>query len=268
MPLTVIGRESPRRTHRRETGVGRSLEETRGPETVGGMRCRRSHHALTRCEIPADNIGVDFTSEDLRARVEPVVDVVRIGLEAGLECVDPIRDGLGLSPDPWFDSHIVRRVARARIERAAKTSGDSTWQIDCRVPNSGIHLFLARARVRLAHGSVKRVPPPGRNLARKDFWSQRELSYIQDPLPIFDLGAVSSGARLNLLLLWTALDGAAISLAVAVPRGEWPFGSTARLHAYVPLEADLPAEFVGDDDEGDDLVARIDDEDEAGGELP
>jgi len=276
MTLTVVARALPSDATGRGTSAGR--DPTAVPERVGGARddlwasgddpatarhrlraCALATGYLTECELLTDNIGVDFTSEELRVRVDPIVEVVRSGLEDGLAFVDPIQQLVDVSSDPWFDAHVVRRVARARIERAYGASGRPLWCIDDKVPNSGIHLLLPGTRVRVARGSVSRVPAPGRNYARREFWSQSRATYVQNVLPLYPDVLIPGAGELNLLLLWTTSDASSVSMSVAVPRGEWPYGRTPRLHAHVPLDdLGFDGEFVGDHDEGDDLVAQID----------
>jgi hypothetical protein len=198
---------------------------------------------------------VNPTSDDLLRCAAPILDPVRDALEIGIarraEALEPLRLG---RCEPWLESHLVRSVARSLLEAEAPPNG-WPWYVDTTVPNSGIHLSVRGAQLRVAAGDVKRVPSPGRNRARRDYWRQRgEQSFIQLSLLDTDIDAPSQ--PLNLLLLWRARADGSVAMTLALPYDAWPFGSRPRLLGCVPI-ADEPidGEFAADDDAGEDLVA-------------
>lgn len=211
-------------------------------------------------------MGVHLTSEDLRALADPIVSVVQAAFEDGLVRLPAVRKAAGVEPDPWWDAHTIRHIAFTRISGAEKLIDrrKALWTLDHTVPNSGIHLVVPGANVRVCRGTPELVPPPGRNPTRRDFWSQRQESLVQLSFWSRDVGrpVEHRGGPLNVLLLWHELTEDEISLAIAVPAGCWTFGGTTKLQALVPLDTQTLAagEFVGDDDDGSDLIARIDEE--------
>jgi hypothetical protein len=213
-------------------------------------------------------MDVNITSADLQALTEPIVPVVRSALEDGLVRLPAVRQAAGVEPDPWWDAHTIRHIAFTQIA-AAETRLDrsgATWSLDQDVPNSGIHIALADANVRVCRGTPEVVPAPGPNRSRRRWWSQ------EAQLALFGqhVGRAQHHGPVNLLLLWDELTEDEVSLAIAVPSGCWSFGGAAKLHALVPLDTDAldPGEFAGDDDKGFDLIARIDDERDERGSAP
>jgi hypothetical protein len=206
---------------------------------------------------------VFLTPEDLLARVAPVADLVRTAIGEGHAHVSEVHRMLGVRPDAWFDSHIIRRVARERIEGEAKRLRSVGWGVDDGVASSGIHLYVSGSMIRVAKGTIDRVPCPGRSRRRREFW-------MQGALPLEDRRRPVRLDYLNLLLLWDIV-GDVVELTVAVPSGVWPFGGRQKLLAAVPIEHDpfwFDAEFdAGDEDDDIGLFADVDedDEDEAGG---
>jgi hypothetical protein len=195
---------------------------------------------------------VNFTSIQLRESVECISGSVRTAVEAGLALLPATHGLLKVAPDPWFDAHLTRRVARAHLE--AVETADKCWAVDRSIANSGIHLRVPAGRVRLVRGSIDRVPGPGPSLRRKRDW--RQSAFVQPDL----WSGPEEMTDMNLLMLWRSHAGQ-VELAVAVPNGDWKFGGTARLLGFAPIDDafdNIDSEFVADDDDGLDLVARID----------
>ncbi len=190
-----------------------------------------------------------FTPQQLKSFVAPVAGVVREALDDGLALLPKMLGLARIQPDPWYDAHVVRRIARDRIEEAAALA--EGWSIDTSVANSGIHLAVPAGSIRVAHGDVARVPGPGHSDTRRQFYSQGS----------FDLFAGSESTSsltqpVNMLLLWIPSDEG-VALTVAVPSGVWSFGGTARLCAVATLDDEISGEFDAGDDAGLDLVARV-----------
>jgi len=185
---------------------------------------------------------------------DPVLGPVRDALEIGLARRGAALEELRLGRDePWLESHLVRAVARSRLEALAPRRG-WPWHLDPTVPNSGIHLWTRGARLRVAAGDVKRVPPPGSNKARRDYWSQRTEAAVQ--LSLFDTD--DQRRSLNLLLLWRARRDGSVRLTLALPYAEWPFGARPKLIGCVPVDDEpIEGEFDADDDPGHDLIGEI-----------
>jgi hypothetical protein len=212
---------------------------------------------------------MDLTPDSLRARLSPVAQDVRAALDQGLACLQDNRVRTGLRPDPWYDSHTIRVGARQHLEDQAEVDSVE-WSLDSTVPNSGIHLNLASTAIRLAHGTLSDVPAPGRNRSRQRFWSQSGVMHRQLQLPI-DTDTCEPDTHddgpLNVLLLWEYSPAFEVSLIAAVPDGNWDFKGTPKLSGYASLDDITFGAFVGDDDEGEDLVVRLEDadDDEASG---
>jgi hypothetical protein len=202
---------------------------------------------------------VNVTSELVLRRVGPVVDPTRDAIEEGLSRLDAALKALGVGRgDPWLDAHLVRAVARKRLETAAPSTG-WPWSVDSAVANSGIHLSTLGANVRVARGDVLRVPAPGHSRTRRAFWSQGAA--VQ--LSMFGDVDAASG-RLNLLLLWKPCADGSVVLTVAVPAGVWPFHGREKLIGCIPIEdVVVDGVFEVPADDGDDLVAELH-EDELG----
>jgi hypothetical protein len=197
---------------------------------------------------------MDFTPDAVRDLIIPVLDPVRAALGEGVSVVPEARSLLGVEPDPWFDAHIVRRVARRKLEQLAPGDG-IPWGISGSVPNSGIHLEVNGVSTRICRGEPAFIPPPGPSKARQRFYRQeavvaQQLWYEPSEVP---LG--------NVLLMWR-LEGLEVELCVAIPDGEWKWGTKPRLRAVFPvIDDDLEfAEFEADDDDGRWLIADIEEE--------
>ena len=218
-------------------------------------------------------MDVEITSQDVRARVEPVVDLVRSALEEGKAKVEPVRKLLKVGPDAWFDAHVARRYARSRIEATARVSEQRQWSVGESVPNSGIHLVVPRADVRVRRGRVDRIPAPGGSLAQRAFYRQERPDWgIQGYFDFSSFVPQIVTDRLNILILWNDLADGSISLVAVVPADAWKFGGSNRILAYARLDEEFDdLEFIGDDDPGWDLVYRIedelDDDEDSGGDV-
>ena len=228
----------------------RAVRPARPPEAVRPSETGSpTWRYLTRCDFLADNTGMFFTPQQLKSFVAPVAGVVREALDDGLALLPKMLGLARIQPDPWYDAHVVRRIARDRIEEAAALA--EGWSIDTSVANSGIHLAVPAGSIRVAHGDVARVPGPGHSDTRRQFYSQGS----------FDLFAGSESTSsltqpVNMLLLWIPSDEG-VALTVAVPSGVWSFGGTARLCAVATLDDEISGEFDAGDDAGLDLVARV-----------
>lgn len=206
---------------------------------------------------------MDFTADDLRLRVFPVEEALRSALEAGVSGAPKVREVLDLPPDPWLDPHLVRRVARAHLERDAEETA-CVWSIDPTVPNSGIHIRVPGAHIRVRRGRAECVPGPGHSRRSRRFYTQgrRLEAYIQGVLDFGGEGPATGLSlidELRLLVLWNN-DDEDVHLWVAVPAGTWDYGADPKLVACVPLDFEPGGEFMADDDGGHDLIARFDDE--------
>jgi hypothetical protein len=209
---------------------------------------------------------MEITVEFLRAAVGCVSDPIRLALEEGLSKVPVVRSLLDAPPDPWFDAHVARRVARDRLEQAAPKFGEP-WAVDRTVANSGIHLRVPAGKVRVMRGSVEQVPAPGHSLRRRNDWKQS--AYVKLSLWPGDFEQLVS-PQFKMLLLWNSRLSGELDLAVAVPDGVWKHGESPKLLAYAPLSDgmdEIVGEFAADEDSGTDLVVRFDQHDEDDGEA-
>ncbi|UDY35528.1 hypothetical protein [Dermatobacter hominis] len=205
---------------------------------------------------------MQYTPEDLRARVEPFLDVLRDGVEEGWSHVPKVQKLLRVDPNPWSDADVVRRVARDRLLRAIADESNVGWTMDETVPNSGIHLLTPDSTVRVARGTIDRVPCPGKSKAKAAFYAQDDL-FAQLSFEDLDLG-FETRQMLNLLVLWSVDDFDAATFTIAVPKGPWRYGAQPRLLASLTISPDEPTgRFETEDDDGRDLVARVDREAEA-----
>lgn len=197
-----------------------------------------------------------FTSDDLAATCTPLVGPLREALYIGLAARDEISGSIiGYSECPWFDSHVVRKWARQHLETPGVLPDG--YAIDSSVAFSGIHVDAGEVFMRVLKGGPASVPNPGRNTARRRFWSQDHPHVAPRLFPV-PLGRPA----VNVLLLWRADDDGAVDLWAAVPEGVWPYKGIQRTTLVAPLcdESfdDIPA-WVPDED---DFVIEMEIEDD------
>jgi hypothetical protein len=194
---------------------------------------------------------VDATHQ-IREAVEPVRSALFQALDVGTEALVDICDERGIE-DPWYRAHTVRLFARQELEM----DESGAWSIDRTVANSGIHLTVPGARIRVLKGTLATAPNPGKNRTRREFWDN-DLPYDASTgqyLLNFNLNESLRADRL--LVLWDQDDLGEIVLAAAAPRGAWPFQGIPILGPTTMLAPSWIADggaFAGADDDGRDLV--------------
>jgi hypothetical protein len=186
--------------------------------------------------------------EAVLAYLSDPIQAIWIALDDGVSFADTTLTQL--RSDAWMWAHLVRYRAAALLEK----STDSSWRF-CWKRHSGIEVAKGPFVMRAFKTQEGGPPAPGRNRARRQFWTQpRQLAF-----PIWgDVLEIQEGA--NLILDWTATDEREVLLALSRPAGIWDYKADPILEWRRPIEFDLDNEpsFVGGGEEDVDVYVELD----------
>jgi hypothetical protein len=177
---------------------------------------------------------LDFLADPLRA--------VRDALDDGISFADTVLAALE------FDAHFWAHAVRYRAACHLAGLQPPGWRITRRLPNSGIEIARDPLVFRTFKTTQDVPPPPGANLARRSFWTQRPAVVLNLPLSWNDVQMPVDGA--NLLLDWNVDDERSLRLALSKPIGTWKYQGTPKLEwrRLVVFGSDDEPRFEGRDE--------------------
>jgi hypothetical protein len=197
--------------------------------------------------------------EQVLAYLATPIRAVRDALDHGVSLADTMLSGMKYDPYLW--TQIVRYGA---CQHLAGIDPEG-WQRGRELPNNGLEITRGPLVLRTLKAQGSDPPHPGRNLARRAFWTQQ----MRLPLVFEGIAFPVSGA--NYILDWTVGRERVLSMALSKPIGIWKYRNQPKLEwrravritddeglRFVPADEDdlnveptfEPGEFEADGDAG------------------
>jgi hypothetical protein len=150
-------------------------------------------------------------------------------LDDGASWADTVMHGR--TANGHLHSHLVRFHTRETFDiKADDEEAARDWGLGRVLPNSGIEITRGVITVRALRSIGGAAPSPGRNRARRAYWSQHQ----QMRLPID--GESTPGA--NLIADWTIGADHSPELALSKPMGIWRYRGTPQIEWRIPVAFD------------------------------
>lgn len=183
----------------------------------------------------------------LKALSEPA-QLLLEGLDDGVSFADLVMDSQ--PPDPHVWATLVRYHACNVIEPKVK---GKAWTFR-KLTNCGLEFRVGPYLVRALRTLDKNPPNPGRNDARRQFYSQ----YHQYHIPYDGLTNPTMGV--NLILDWTTGAKRSILMALSKPIGVWNYKGQPKIEwrKAIEFDDDKTPRFAGSTEDGIDLQPKYD----------
>lgn len=167
-----------------------------------------------------NTLGQELVSpEEILEFLSMPIRELHAGLDHGVSLAEIKMEDLG--HDPWLYSHLVRFGARQYLESLYP----SDWALVEGISNSGIHILKGPLKLRVMKATLSgTVPSPGKNEARRDFYSQ-----VTPPLPLIIENRITPPSP-NHILDWQVDEQHELLLALSCPFDTWNYKGKPHLH--------------------------------------
>lgn len=181
---------------------------------------------IPHCAKSSDNI-TGMSTPDLDSLASVMIPIAREVNHALMEAITDVetacRSNLQLPNRPEYRTtrvHMTRGVAHHKLSASKKLDG---WNLSLHPgPNTPIHLYKGANTIRLLHTpDEKAVPAPGRNYARRFYYTNTPLDGVDDANALI--------LQHKYLMLWREGYGTGeVGLRLVRPIGLWDFGMPAK----------------------------------------
>jgi hypothetical protein len=170
---------------------------------------------------------------------EPL-SAIHLSMDDGVSFADGVVDD-----QPW-NPHVWATLVRYRALNILNAVEDKWWGLGRKLPNCGISLKAGPFTGRLLKAQGGDPPAPGRNLARRRYWSQYQQ--LSMPLSPMDSG-IDPLVGANLIIDWDVSADRRVLLALSKPAGIWKYQGNPDLEWRHPIVVEgNEMAFEGQDD--------------------
>jgi hypothetical protein len=178
--------------------------------------------------------------EAILTQLHEPIRALQHSMDDGVSFADGVMD-----EQPW-NPHVWATLVRYRALNLLVAAEKDGWWLGSKLPNCGIAIQSGQLTGRLLKSQGGGPPAPGRNVARRRYWSQ----YRQLGLPLETNEPIDPSAGANLIFDWDVTEDREVLLALSKPVGLWKYRGEPELEWRLPIMiADTGLSFEGRDDE-------------------